>query len=438
MSIRASMRRLLVLCLALLALAACGGALSPIPSSAPAPPTAAPVARTVLVLWHAWPQPESRALAMIVESFNRATPEVQVVLQARPMASLRGDLAEAVADGGGPHMAIVPSGSLGALVAEGSLLPVDGLVAVEERARLLPAAIGAAQVRAADEAVLYGVPVTFDTLALFYNKAYFPGDPPADTDELLSVARGGTDTASEPPFWGLAYNLSLERTIGYLYAFGGSVFDADGQLVLGLDGRAGAEAWLSWLVELREDERILANLNGVVVDGALATQQAAMTIDWAHAVGTYSGIWGDNLGVAPLPRLGSQNSAPQPYVQSDVLVLNARLGPSAEQSAAAAFARYLVGESAQRALLRAGRQPVLLSLDLAEEQEALPPALRAAAVAFRAQAENGLPMPNSQQSEQIVWPILADMHSSALRRLLTPAQAVEGADAALRARLAAE
>lgn len=424
-------RRLLVVCLALLALGACAGGAAPTPTAAPA----APASRTILILWHAWPHPEDRALAAAVERFNRTTPGVQVVMQSRPVVSLRADLGSAVADGGGPHMAIVPSHSLGGLVAEGSLLPVGELVPAAEVARLLPAAVGSAQVRSAGGAALYGVPLTFDTLALYYNRAYFPGDPPADTDELLRVARGGTDTGSDPPFWGLAYNLSLERTIAYLYAFGGRVFDDEGRLILGLDGRPGAEAWLSWLVELREDRRILASLDGIAVDNALTTQQAAMTIDWAHAVGTYSALWPGNLGVAPLPALGSGNVAPQPYIQSDVLVLNARLGPAAEQGAAAAFARFLIADAAQRDLLRAGRQPVLMSLDLSAEDLGAPAQILAAARAFRAQGEGGLPMPNSPESEQIVWPTLADMHSSALRRLQTPAQAVEGADTVLRSQL---
>jgi ABC-type glycerol-3-phosphate transport system substrate-binding protein len=423
--------RLLVTCLLLVALIACGGSVAPAPTAAPA----APAGRTVLILWHAWPRPEDRALAAVVERFNRATPGVQVLLQSRPGVSLRGDLQDAVADGGGPHMAIVPSGALGGLVADGSLLPVGPLLDDATVARLLPSAVGSAQVRSGEGAVLYGVPVSFDTLALYYNRASFPGDPPADTDELLRVARGGTDTASDPPFWGLAYNLSLERTIAYLYAFDGRVFDDDGRLALGLDGRAGAEAWLSWLVELREDDRILASLDGIAVDNALTTQQAAMTIDWAHAVANYAAIWPGNLGVAPLPRLGSTNAPARAYVQSDALVLNARLGPSAEQSAAAAFARYLVGPEAQRELLRAGRQPVLLSLDLGDGGPDVSPELLAAARVFRAQAEGGLPMPNGRDYASLVWPTLADMHSSALRRLLTPAQAVDGADAALRARL---
>jgi ABC-type glycerol-3-phosphate transport system substrate-binding protein len=389
----------------------------------------------VLLLWHAWPAPEDRALAAIVERYNRATPGVQVVLQSRPGVSLKADLAGAVSDGGGPHMAILPSHTLGSLVGDGSVLPVDGLVPDDDVARLLPAAVGAAQVRTADGAALYGVPLSFDTLALYYNRANFTGDPPADTDAMLRVARGITDTASDPPYWGLAYNLSLDRTIAYLYAFGGSVFDESGAVSLGLEGRPGAEAWLSWLLELREDERILAGLDGVAVDNALTTQQVMMTIDWAHSLSVYSALWPENLGVAPLPRLPGAGGAPRPYVQSDVLVLNARLGAQAEQAAAAAFARYLIGEAAQRELLRAGRQPVLLSLDLAADDPAVPAQLRDAALAFRAQAEAGLPMPNAVDSGEVVWPLLADMQSNALRRLLTPGQAVEAADAALRARL---
>jgi ABC-type glycerol-3-phosphate transport system substrate-binding protein len=425
-------RLALVTVLVLLALAAC------VPSSAPTP-TAAPAAaaqtRTVLLLWHAWPVAESRALATIVERFNRATPDVQVVLQSRPMARLRVDLEDAVAEGGGPHMALVPSHTIGALVDAGALLPVDDLLPADELGRLLPAAVGGGQVKGVSGTVLYGIPISFDTLALYYNKANFAGAPPGDTAGLLAVARGLTDTRGDPPVWGLAYNLSLERTIGYMYAFGGAVFDPQGRVTLGVEGRAGAEAWLSWLLTLREDPRILASTDGVVVDNALNTQQALMTIDWAHAVANYSAIWPGTLGVAALPRLTDGDAAPRPYVQSEALVLNARLGAGAERAAAAAFARFVVGESAQRVLLRVGRQPVLMSLDLGKDDPAVAPALRDAAKTFRAQAEVGQPIPNSRAANEIVWGVLSDMHSSALRRLLTPAQAVETADAALRARL---
>ena len=427
------LRRNVILALTLLTLVACsaqGASLSTTPQpAAPAP------ARTILILWHAWPPPADRALAAVVERFNRGNPRMQVVIQTRQVVSLRDELASAVAEGAGPHLAIVPSHTLGALAEEGALLSLDGLLAAQELERLLPAALGAAQVRSREGPRLYGVPLTFDTLALYYNKANFSAAPPGDTDSLLRVARGLSDNRSDPPVWGLAYNLNLDRTIGYLYAFGGRVFDDQGNLVLGLDGRAGTEAWLEWLLVLREDEGLLASLDGITVDNALLSQRALMTIDWAHAAGRYRALWAGNLGVAPLPRLSETNRLPQPYVRSDTLVLNARLGDGPERAAALAFTRHLMTEASQRDLLRAGRQPALMSLDLNAADLAISPELREAARVFRAQAEAGLPMPNTRAATEIVWPVLIDMQSGVLRRLLTPAQAVENADTALRARL---
>lgn len=397
--------------------------------------TPLPTSRGVLMLWHAWPTPTSQVLAASVERFNRANPEVQVQLQSRPATSLRDDFVAAVAEGGGPHLALLPSHTLGNLVERGVIRATDDLLAPHELNLLLPAALGATQVETAEGLLLYGLPISFDTLALYYNAANFTGSPPNDTVALLATARGLSNPTGDPPLWGLAYNLSLDRTIGYLYAFEGHIFDAQGQVALGLEGRAGSEAWLAWLAELRDDPHLLAGLDGIAVDSALRTQQAVMTIDWAHALPTYSAIWPGNLGVAPLPPITPGGAAPRPYLQSEALVFSIRSGTSAEQETAVALARHLLAETTQRDLLRAGRQPVLLSLDLTSDDPSIPAELRTAASAFRTQAASALPMPNSRAANEIVWSILLDMHSSAVRRLISPAQAVESADAALRARL---
>jgi maltose-binding protein MalE len=312
-------------------------------------------------------------------------------------------------------------------------MQIDDLLPESDLGQLLPTALGSAQLPTTTASALYGVPITFDTLALYYNKANFAAAPPADTAALLAVARGLTDTRSDPPTWGLALNLSLDRTVGYLYAFGGRVFDGDRSLVLGLDGRVGAEAWLAWLESLHSDERILASTDGIAVDNALMTHEALMTFDWSHAMGAYRDLWQENMGVAPLPRLSDGDRAPQAYVQSDALVLNARIG-APERQAAVDFIRYLISAESQADLLRAGRQPTLLSLDPAAV-EGLDAQLRDAAIVFRGQAEQGLPMPNSREANEIVWGVLTDMHANVLRRLLAPAQAVSDADGVLRQRL---
>ncbi len=422
-------RRLVLACLVLL-LTACAAAN---PSPTPAPAVTTDNFTTILVLWHAWPAPEQRSLTALIERYNQANPGVQIIPQTRSIPSLAGDVSAAMGEGTGPHLALLQSHVIGGMAEDGRLLPIEGLLSAATVERLLPTAVGSAQVDLGVGQTLYGLPVTFDTLALYFNRQVVLR-PPGDTAAMLDAARGLTAPQSEPPFWGMAYNLNLDRSLSYFYAFGGQLFDDQQNLVLGLDGRSGAEAWLNWLIDLRRDEGLLASLDGVTVDGALMARQAAMTIDWSHALGNYRGLWPESLGVAPLPRLSGADAPPRPYVQSDVLVLNAHISP-VEQRAATDFLAYMVSEPAQRELLRSGRQPVLLSLDLNATELDLPADIRAAAEAFRRQGEAGQPMPNSRAANEIVWPILNEMHTSALRGLLTPEQAVENADTALRLRL---
>lgn len=402
-----------------------------------APPAVAPTAdaspvreRTVtLFLWHAWPSPEQHTLATLVDRYNQSHPLIQVIPQAMPLSTLTSELRSAALAGSGPHLVLLQSHTIGVLAQEGLLLPLDSLVSPAERDRLLPAAVGSAQVLDAEgNVVLYGLPVAFDTLALYYNKANL-SVPPADTEVLLNTARGLTDATTEPPVWGLAYTLSLDKTIGYLYAFGGRIFDDEGNLVLGSDGREGTERWLQWLVELRQDQQILAVNDSIVVDSALKSQEALMTIDWAHALPSYRELWGDNLGVAVLPRLSATNRPPLPYVQSDVISVNARVVDSAEQQAILDFIRYLLDEDAQRALLEAGKQPTLKNLSL----DRTSPAGEIARV-FREQARQAQAMPNSRLAN-IMHDELERMQLKVLRGLAAPADAVTDADAALQERL---
>jgi ABC-type glycerol-3-phosphate transport system substrate-binding protein len=382
-----------------------------------------------LYLWHAWPNPEQRVLNGLVEAFNRANPGIRVIPQVRPVATLVSDMQVAISEGRGPHLVLLQSHALGSLAEEGGLLPLDDQLSPNDLQRILPVALGSAQLTTNDDAQLYGIPLTFDTLALFYNRANWLR-PPVETEIWLDGARTLTDAEAIPPTWGLAYHLSLDKTLAYLYAFGGQVFDESGELVLGTASRESTVRWLEWLVSLNQDRRLLASLDPMAVDNALLTQQALMTVDWIHALPTYRRLWGEQLGIAPLPRLTASDTQPQPYVQSEVLALSALVSELDEQRAARTFIRFMIGEEPQRALLRAGRQPTLLELTLPDGDPDEP-----IMVMLREQAEHSLPMPNTRIANMVVWVTLDEMRFNVLRGLLTPEDAVIAADNALRARL---
>ncbi|HEY3231521.1 MAG TPA: extracellular solute-binding protein, partial [Roseiflexaceae bacterium] len=253
--------------------------------------------------------------------------------------------------------------------------------------------------------------------------------PPDDTAKLLETARGLSSPNAAPPLWGLALNLSLDNTIGYLYAFGGRVFDDDGKLALGAAGREGAEKWLNWLLKLNNDLQLRARVgSGIAVDREIKYGKVLMTFDWAHQIGTYRSLWGEYLGVSPLPRLSETGQTPRPYIKSDLLAINARTG-LAERTAAAEFLHFMISTEAQGELLRSDIQPARRDLKLDGTEPYL-----AAARAFRDQAEQGIPMPNSL-NRAVVDEELRIMLERVLTKQAGATDAVTDADGRIRDKL---
>jgi arabinogalactan oligomer/maltooligosaccharide transport system substrate-binding protein len=419
--------------LLMLILTACATTAAPA-DSAPTAAASASKNGVTLVLWHGWSSAARQTLSRLVNTFNRQHPDGQVILQSVPLATFDGDLRGALAAGSGPHIVLLPNTWVGSLTATDALLPLDDLVSAAEQRPLLPAALGGARARGADgKQRLYGLPISFDTLALYYNTANFL-TPPADTAALLQSAHGlGAPDAAQPR-WGLALNLSLDNMIGYLYAAGGRIFDDDGKVVLAGDGRAGAERWLNWLVQLKDDKQLLARADSSIeIDRELKDGHVLMTFDWAHQIGFYRSLWSDHLGVAPLPHMSGTNQSPQPYVRSDVLAINSRVS-AAERQAAIEFLRFMIGADAQRTLLKSDMQPARSDLKLAGDD--LDSMQILAAQAFRSQAEQGRPMPNAPtQEREIVRRELTQMQRQVLRGEASPAEAVTEADQHLREQL---
>jgi arabinogalactan oligomer/maltooligosaccharide transport system substrate-binding protein len=414
-------------CLLLVLLSACDPAATP--TLPPTPTTSLGVSNgsITLLLWHGWGGAERQALSRLVDRFNERHPNSRVLLQSMPLATLAGDLRAAVAAGSGPHMVLIPNSWVGALADAGALRPLDDLLAQPEQDTLLPVTLSGARSPDHDGVPhLYGLPISFDTLALYYNTANIL-DPPDDTAKLLDAAHGLSNPSA--PLWGLALNLSLDNTIGYMYAFGGRVFDDGGKLALGGAGRAGTEKWLNWLLQLNSDSQLHARVgSSIAVDREIKNGTVLMTFDWAHQMAVYRSLWGVHLGVAPLPRLSETGQPPRPYIKSDLLTINPHAG-TAERAAAAEFLRFMISEDAQLELLKSDIQPARRDLKLDGGDPQL-----VAARAFRSQAEQGLPMPNGP-TRGIVENELRIMLERVLMNQAIPSDAVTEADGRMREKL---
>lgn len=390
--------------------------------------SSAPQPSVTLVLWHSWSGSARETLSSLVDEFNRQHPNGRVLAQSVPAATMPADLRAAALAGSGPHLVLMPNTWIGGLAQEDVIVALDELISPAEQQALLPVTIGGAQlVDAEGQRHLYGLPVSFDTVALFYNRVNV--EAPQNTATMLQIARGLSDPQATPPRWGLALNLSLDNTIGYLYAFNGNIFNEQGQLVLGGAGRAGTEQWLEWLARLQTDEQLFVQPDAsLAVERALKNGMVFMAFGWAHELVEYRRLWGTDMGIAPLPTLSETNQAPRVYVQSDVLAINSRVG-DVERRAAVEFLRFMSSPPAQAALLGNDIQPARQDVQLGGDEPQ-----QVAARTFRTAAEHGQPMPNTPQRES-VQQVLRIMQQQVLAGSASPADAITEADARLQALL---
>ncbi|HYF62999.1 MAG TPA: hypothetical protein VD886_09330, partial [Herpetosiphonaceae bacterium] len=135
----------------------------------------------------------------------------------------------------------------------------------------------------------------------------------------------------------------------YLPAWDGRIYNGAGEVVLGTESFTPTLNWLTWARDLSLDGSLLARDDNRLINRAIQQNTALMTIDWARNLPAYRQVWGENVGVQPLPRLSQTGRAAQPLVRSSVMVVNPRAA-EAHQQAALDVMRFLVSADVQRQL----------------------------------------------------------------------------------------
>ncbi|MBM7843318.1 sugar ABC transporter substrate-binding protein [Herpetosiphon giganteus] len=303
--------------------------------------TANPLTRTQLVIWHGADGQRSELFTRLLLEYQRAHPNVVIQIVNRG-PNLLHDYRAALLEGTPPDLIWLNENRW-----VGELADQQLIIDLTERLRkvnlepIVPAALDGA--RYGEK--LYGLPLTLNLPVLYYNRANFVSTPPQSTAEWLEIARGFSDDQGQ---YGLAYNLSLYFTQPYLPAFGGAIFDETGAVVLGTQSYTPTLQWLTWVDALAQDPSLLARDDHRLIARSVSQNSAIMTIDWADQISTYRQLWGENVGVQPLPRLSQTGQEPQPFVRSSVLVISPR-STEQQQNAALDVMRFLVEMKAQTA-----------------------------------------------------------------------------------------
>jgi arabinogalactan oligomer/maltooligosaccharide transport system substrate-binding protein len=347
-----------------------------------------PTANTLKV-WHAYRGREATAFQAVLDQYNAALPKSAAPVRgvSVPYDAMADKISAAVPRGKGPDIFIFAHERLGGWVEAGRTVePIGFWINDSLRTQLLPGLLNALNYR--DET--FGVPLNFKSIAMISNAASTPA-PPSTTGELARQAATRTDAARGQfglvyPYDDFFYHAALQN------GFGGGVFDDKGAPILDHPGNvAAAELLLKW----RRQSPTMPDDPSFALVQSLFNQGRAATV--------FSGPWflGEvskqiAVTVSPLPRLDEANGAPiRPWLTIEAGFIAAR-GRRMEE--AFAFLTYLAGPQAGLIMARDGGQ--LHASQAVYEM----PEVKAdpVALAFKAQLETAIPMPNIPEMT-LIW-----------------------------------
>jgi arabinogalactan oligomer/maltooligosaccharide transport system substrate-binding protein len=359
-----------------------------------------------LLLWHGWTGAEAATLTNdLLPAWQAAYPNVKIQVLAVPFDQLKNKYSQEVATGGGPDLLIGPADWVGELATGELIRPLDDLVDEATLGNYLSSTVDALRF----DGQLYGLPESFETVAMYYNKALMP-EPVANTADLDAFAAEISSTAGDT--YGLALLANFYHPAGYLFGFGGQLFDENNQSIINSPETV---AFLNWINGLQTKPGYFLQNDDNAISSLFKEGKAAAVFNGPWALGDYAQALGaENVGVAPMPLISDANgAAARPFLGVKHIMMNADLEDD-QAALAAEFMKWFTGpESAGMLVEKAGHLPAHTGVDVSGNE---------IAQAFVTQAETATPMPIIPQMGQ-VWEPAGNMITAVLAGQSTPEEA---------------
>lgn len=361
---------------------------TPVPTKTPVP-TPTPPAGTI-TLWHSWAQRDGNALLAILESFSAEYPSVQVDTLFVAQNDLLQSYAQAVTDGSGPDIVLAPNWWLHDLYSLGVVQPLDSTMYSAAAEDVWPAALD--NLRINDQ--LYGIPTSYETVALYFNRELVAEESlPASLEELAQLA-------GQSPQFGIGIYANPFHVAWGFSAFGAPLFNDSGRAIF--DESGGTAQFLQWLAGIDGLEGSYVDPDyGMILD-RFKRGEYAFFVDGPWSMAELSQALGDRLAVATLPPGPGGQSRPWLYANAAYV----RPNLSSQQSELVSlFLEHLVNEESGAAMANlSGRLPANRTTDVGSDPLLL---------GFAAQAANADGMRHGPEMDAF-WRYGGDMILKAL------------------------
>ena len=348
-----------------------------------------------ILVWHSRSETETAALERTFEKFTDIYPSVRVISVSVPLDELRERYGRAAALGLGPDLFIGPSDWIPSLADAGVIRPISTLPVATDA--YLPSALANASYRGE----LYGVPFSLHPVALYYNSKLV-GEPAKTLSDLLSQADQGQNVAIttlfSKAFWGVQ-------------AFGGRLFDDDGQVIL---DRGGFAEWLNWLKKAQDAPGIFLSRDEATLLDLFLEQRVAYYVAGPEVLPiVWEKLGKENVGVVALP--AGPDGPAGPFLRVDAFMFN-KSSSERQLRVALALSQFLTNAEQSATLVReVGLVPANRRVRV--DRRAYP-----AVSGFVAQSYTAVSVPNTPQMD-LINKLGDSIYTQVLEGILDPTDA---------------
>ena len=285
-----------------------------------------------IILWHPFQTgtPERQSLDSLVANANFMYPNLELETVQVPSSEIWRDYQIDVIAGGGPDLFIASNDVLLPSAQSGLIQNLDSFIE-GKKDQFFPQAIDGLTY----EGSLYGAPLSYQTVVVYFKKSNVPV-PPQTNDNLLEMLKSGKQ---------LVIIQSAYHLFGWSGAFGGILMDENGRCIADLTGWVGA---LNYLLELKNAGGLFEN-DYREAEEKFLSGDADMLLQGSWEVNRYATSLGENLGISIMPAGPSGPSSPLITVNGIYLNPN-----STNKEAALEVVNFLTGQVAQQTFANYG------------------------------------------------------------------------------------
>jgi arabinogalactan oligomer / maltooligosaccharide transport system substrate-binding protein len=352
-----------------------------------------------MLLWHSWIEKDAEVLNIMISQFENLYEEIDVISVYVPSQDIEKKYLREAQYGFAPDLLLASNNLIVPLIRLNLLTPLDEVYKVSDLAVFKIAALQSLR----SQGKLYGLPLTLDTYALYYNKDLIT-QPAQTLDQLLYEISLGKVLTLPTTFFGAVWGIA---------AFGGKVQTPEGQILL---NQGGFEQWLNWLKLIQASPYVYMSSDKTPLLNKFLASEAAYYIGDSKDLAKIRRTLGDKVAITMLPSGPGGQAAP--YLESEALLFN-QSSSTKQQGLAIQFANFLTSSEQQRILMRdLGRIP-------ANDQIRIDSNAETTLGGFELQAKTSLDFKGNDITRELIFGKGREVYEQVLGGVLSPRTAAQ-------------